>query len=184
MSLVIGIAGFCINHVKHRVQKRVNVHEDSNYHIYDECGSITNFAASNLHSTNSNNDNTDPNQTQLRAVGISTDDNAILCNKEFINKSLSQSELDDTNLLNDLSPIPFPFIPNMDKEVSSDQKSQVSYDSDSEVLNSVMVCNVGDGYEHAYQTVIKDRPESHLYIGITRERNNSISLTESNQSED
>ncbi|CAG2242550.1 unnamed protein product [Mytilus edulis] len=184
LSLVIGIAGFCINHVKHRVQKRVNVHEDSNYHIYDECGSITNLAASNLHSTNSNNDNTDPNQTQLRTVGISTDDNAISCNKEFINKSLSQSELDDTNLLNDLSPIPFPFIPNMDKEVSSDQKSQVSYDSDSEGSNSVMVCNVGDGYEHAYQTVILDRPESHLYIGITRERNNSISLTESNQSED
>ncbi|CAG2208423.1 unnamed protein product [Mytilus edulis] len=67
-----------------------------------------------------------------------------------------------------------------DIEQSSDQKSQTSGDSDSESSLTVMVGNVGDGYENPYQSVLLDRPEGHQYTQITIERNTSISSAESN----
>ncbi|XP_052084704.1 uncharacterized protein LOC127721928 isoform X2 [Mytilus californianus] len=140
-----------------------------------------------------------------------TDDNTPELNADFSHNGLPQSEVndmqrqrqhmsttaDDTNRSNiDLSQILSTAIPNMDniincnttnantnRELSNDQKSQSSNDSDSNISNNVMIGSIGDGYENPYQTVLHDRPESHQYVEITRERHCSISSTDFNKSE-
>ncbi|CAC5397789.1 unnamed protein product [Mytilus coruscus] len=140
----------------------------------------------------------------------STDANTTELNAEILDNGLLQRDVtelqgqhmsissDDSSLSNtDLSLIPptaivgSENIPNFNQidnsknqESSSDQKSQTSSDSDSDISNHVMVGNVGDGYEHVYQTMKQDYADSHQYTAITTESHNSISSSESNKSEE
>ncbi|CAG2214087.1 unnamed protein product [Mytilus edulis] len=76
-------------------------------------------------------------------------------------------------------------IPSMQNIVNSNQtnESSTSDDSDSDSSTNIMEGNFGDGYEHPYQTVSQNHPESHPYIKIIRERHSSISSTGSTESE-
>lgn len=139
-----------------------------------------------------------------------TDDNTSEWNADYFHNNLPQIEVydvpgqrhhlssssDDTNLFNtDL--LPTTVISSMENivnckeinehanaEASSDQMSQNCRDSDSDTSNKVMIGNGGDGYENPYQTVLQNRPESHQYVEITKERHTSISTTDSNKNEE
>ncbi|VDI34267.1 Hypothetical predicted protein [Mytilus galloprovincialis] len=161
------------------------MNEDRTYHTYDEIGTIPHGSVSNVRPSETN-DNQGQNLTQQHAATFSNtaymqttgnDSNAL--HADFPNDNLQQHGVtgvqerhmslstNETNLIDD-------------REQSSDQKSQTSNDSDSESSQTVMVGNVGDGYENPYQTVLLDGPESHQYTQITIKRNTSISSAESN----
>ncbi|VDI21739.1 Hypothetical predicted protein [Mytilus galloprovincialis] len=76
-------------------------------------------------------------------------------------------------------------IPSMQNIVNRNQtnESSTSDASDSDSSTNVIVGNIGNGYEHPYQTVLLNHPESHPYIEIIRERHSSISSNESTKSE-
>ncbi|VDI73374.1 Hypothetical predicted protein [Mytilus galloprovincialis] len=76
-------------------------------------------------------------------------------------------------------------IPSMQNIVNRNQnyESSTSDDSDSDSSTNIIVGNIGDGYEHPYQTVLQNHSESHSYIEIIRERHSSISSTESTKIE-
>ncbi|CAC5386336.1 unnamed protein product [Mytilus coruscus] len=208
-SIIVHV-GFCVNHIRTRVPRHVNVHEDHNYHTYDEIGTISYRAVSNFRSS-------DTNHTEGQASGISTgvnlqttaDDTPVL-SVDFPDDDLSHRDVtevqvqnmsissDDTILSNlDLTLTPSTVIRSMqnmvnsshtnertNNETSSDEKSETSDDSDSGSSNNVLVGNVGDGYENPYQSVLQDHLESQPYTEIIRERHNSNSSTESDQSKE
>ncbi|CAG2208424.1 unnamed protein product [Mytilus edulis] len=76
-------------------------------------------------------------------------------------------------------------IPSMQNIVNRNQtnESSTSDASDSDSSTNIIVGNIGDGYEHPYQTVLQNHPESHPYIEIIRERHSSISSTGSTEIE-
>ena len=161
------------------------MNEDRTYHTYDEIGTILHGYVSNVRPSETH-DNQGQNQTQQHAATSSnaanvqtTDNDSNVLHADFSNDDLQQRGVtgvqeqhmslstDETIIIDDI-------------EQSSDQKSQTSGDSDSESSLTVMVGNVGDGYENPYQSVLLDRPEGHQYTQITIERNTSISSAESN----
>ncbi|CAC5391385.1 unnamed protein product [Mytilus coruscus] len=178
-SIIVHV-GFCAKLLRPKVLIHANVNEDN---TYSEIGTIPYGEVSNVHSSDTN-DSQGQIPTQQQAVHISneaivqsTDNNSTELIADFPNDDLPQREVtdvqeqhmsistEDTNLIN--------------KDQSSDQKSQTSNDYDSESSQNVMIGNVGDGYETPYQTVLQDRKESHQYTQITRESNTSISSLES-----
>ncbi|XP_071139128.1 uncharacterized protein [Mytilus edulis] len=183
-SIVINI-GFCLKRARPKVPIQSNMNEDRTYHTYDEIGTILHGSVSNVRPSETH-DNQGQNQTQQHAATSSnaanvqtTDNDSNVLHADFSNDDLQQRGVtgvqeqhmslstDETIIIDDI-------------EQSSDQKSQTSGDSDSESSLTVMVGNVGDGYENPYQSVLLDRPEGHQYTQITIERNTSISSAESN----
>ncbi|CAG2190820.1 unnamed protein product [Mytilus edulis] len=178
VSIIIHI-GLCVNRARTRVPIHSNMNEDRTYHTYDEIGTISHGSVSNVRPSETH-DNQGQNLTQQHAATFSntaymqtTDNDSNALNADFPNDNLQQHGVTgvqeqhmslSTNETNSID----------DKEQSSDQKSQTSNDSDSESSQTVMVGNVGDGYENPYQTVLLDRPEGHQYTQITIERNTSI----------
>lgn len=146
------------------------------------------------------------NETNVQSTENSTAD----LNADFIDDGLQEREVNDvqmqrqhvstssadTNLpITDclqIHPTVFASVDNIvnckkiiaNAETSSDQMSLNCSDSDSDTSNNVMIGNVGDEYENSYQTVLQNRPESHKYVAITKERHTSISSTDSNKSEE
>ncbi|XP_071139037.1 uncharacterized protein [Mytilus edulis] len=177
-SIIIHV-GLCVHRAKIRVPIHSNMNEDRTYHTYDEIGTISYGAVSNIRPSETQ-DNQGQNLTQQHAVTFSntaymqtTDNDPNALDADFPNDNLQQHGVTgvqeqhmslSTNETNSID----------DREQSSDQKSQTSNDSDSESSQTVMVGIVGDGYENPYQTVLLDRPESHQYTHITIERNTSI----------
>ncbi|CAG2226348.1 unnamed protein product [Mytilus edulis] len=184
-SSIIVYVCVCVRRVNRGVIIHSNMNEDHTYHTYDEIGTISYGAVSNVRPSE-----THDNQGQILAhqheahisneVNVqSPDSNSTELNTDFSNEDLQQLGVagvqeqpmslstDDTDSIDN-------------KEHTRDRKSQTSNDSDSESSQTVMVGNVGDGYENPYQTVLLDRPEGHQYTQITIERNTSVSSAESN----
>ncbi|VDI21738.1 Hypothetical predicted protein [Mytilus galloprovincialis] len=171
--------GYCIKRARRSVPIHSNVNEDHTYHTYDEIGTISYGTVSNVRPSETH-DNQGQNMTQQHAATFSntayvqtTDNDSNALNADFPNDDLQQREV--TYVQEQPMSLSTDDTVNIDnKEQTSDQKSQTSNDSDSESSQTVMVGNVGDGYENPYQTVLLDRPEGHQYTQITIDRNTSI----------
>ncbi|CAG2208416.1 unnamed protein product [Mytilus edulis] len=178
-SSIIVYVGVCVRRVNRRVIIHSNVNEDHTYHTYDEIGTISYGAVSNVRpsETHDNQGQTLAHQHEAyisNEVNVqSPDSNSTELNTDFPNEDLQQREVPGVQeqpmslSMDDTASIDI-------KEQTSDRKSQTSNDSDSESSQTVMVGNVGDGYENPYQTVLLDRPEGNRYTQITIERNTSI----------
>ncbi|VDI46712.1 Hypothetical predicted protein [Mytilus galloprovincialis] len=181
--------GVCVRRVRLRVPIQSNVNEDHTYHTYDEIGTISYGAVSNVRPSDTN-DNPGQHLTHLIAAHISnevnrqsTDDNSTELIADFPNDDLPQHEVIEVQKQH--IPISTDDIDSIDnKEQTSPRNSQTSIDPDSESSQTVMVGNVGDGYEHPYQIVLQDHQESNQYNQITREGNNSILSNANLQSTD
>ncbi|CAG2185954.1 unnamed protein product [Mytilus edulis] len=297
--VVITHVWLCAKHVKTRFQRSHNVVDDHNYHTYDEIGTISYRAVSNLRSSDTI-ANHGLNLTEQHEVGISiaanlqsTDDNLAELNDDFREDDLEQHDVTEIqgenvslslgtmNISNtDVSRLPSPIILSMEmsevttkpmqiqiqkhkvtnrvKQITRERNNSISSSanlhltdanttelnanfledslqqlditglqvqrmtmsvkdrdfsrtdstsstiipsmqnivnrnqtnesstsdaSDSDSSTNVIVGNIGDGYEHPYQTVLQNHPESHPYIEIIRERHSSISSTGSTEIE-
>lgn len=181
---IIVLVGFCVKRAWRSVSIHSNMNEDHTYHTYDEIGIIPYGAISNVR-TSDTNGNQGQNLTNQHEAHLSnevneqsTDDNAIELNADFFNDDVPQHEVSDAHWqhmsvsTDETNP--------MNEELSSDHKSQISSDSNSESSHTVMEGNDGDGYENPYQIVLHDRQEGHHYTQITIGRTTSLSSTESN----
>ncbi|VDI23018.1 Hypothetical predicted protein [Mytilus galloprovincialis] len=130
--VVITHVWLCAKHVSTRFQRSHNVDDDHNYHTYDEIGTISYRAVSNLRSSDTIT-NHSLNMTEQHGVGISiaaslqsTDDNIAELNDDFRLDDLEQHDvtviqrqnlslsLGTTNISNtDVSRLPSPVILSM-----------------------------------------------------------------------
>ncbi|VDI46743.1 Hypothetical predicted protein [Mytilus galloprovincialis] len=163
--------GFFVKRARRSVPIHSNENDDRTYHTYEEIGSMLYGGFRNIPSSNTNNTQY-PNLTQEHADTIlneynvqSTDNNLTESNADLPNDELQQHGVPgvhvqhmsistgDTNIIDDT-------------EQLSDQQSQASNDSDSELSQTVIIGNFGD------RPIIRSSTD---YIGKIQEISQTIS---------
>lgn len=203
-SIIVHI-GCCLNNRKARFARHDNVHEDHDYHTYDEVGTIFYRNDSNLRSPDTNrNEGQSRSLQQTRSVSTrlhlqSTDDDTTELNTDFLYDDVTHSDVpevhgqdmsicsDDTIFCtSDLTLTQFTVIPSLHNRESIDQTNestntatpshQHSQNSDDSESESTNNVMVGNvGDEYENNYQLLD---SHLYIEVLEERHRSISSTD------